>query len=59
MLALGYWHTDPPGRLLGLKSTFGSRSMGLEHFPDWYPTHFRKKRGNGWGTGVYSKSEML
>ena len=23
----------------------------------WYPTHFRNKRGNGWGTGVYSKSD--
>jgi hypothetical protein len=23
----------------------------------WYPTHFRNKRGNGWGTEVYSKSE--
>jgi hypothetical protein len=36
----------------------------LEHFRKlcrpglhWYPTHFRNKRGNGWGTGVYSKSE--
>ena len=36
--------------------------MVLEHFPGWcrpgfhgYPTHFRKKRGNGWGTEVYSK----
>ena len=39
-------------------------SARLEHFAEWcrpgfhwYPTHFRKKRGNGWGTGVYSKSE--
>jgi hypothetical protein len=38
---------------------------GLKHFPEWcrpgfhwYPTHFRKKRGNGWGTEVYSKSEI-
>jgi glycerol-3-phosphate dehydrogenase subunit C len=23
----------------------------------WYPTHFRKKRGNGWGTEVYSKRQ--
>jgi hypothetical protein len=36
----------------------------LEHFPKWcrpgihwYPTHFRRRRGNGWGTEVYSKSE--
>ena len=36
----------------------------LEHFWElcrpglhWYPTHFRNKRGNGWGKGVYSKSE--
>jgi hypothetical protein len=36
----------------------------LEHFlkwcrPEsrWFPTHFRKKRGNGWGTEVYSKCE--
>jgi hypothetical protein len=39
-------------------------SARLEHFAEWcrpgfhwYPTHFRKKRGNGWGTGVYNKSE--
>jgi hypothetical protein len=24
----------------------------------WYPTHFRKKRGNGWGTEVYRKREI-
>jgi hypothetical protein len=40
-------------------------SYRLEHFPEWcrpgfhwYPTHFRKKHGNGWGTEVYSKSEI-
>src|ERR1039458_2116147 len=36
----------------------------LGHFPKWrrpgihwYSTHFRKKRGNGWGTEVYGKTQ--
>ena len=36
----------------------------LEHFSkwrkpgiDWYPTHFRQKSGNGWGTEVYGKTQ--
>jgi hypothetical protein len=41
-----------------------TRWLPLEHFLEWcrpefhwYPTHFRKKRGNGWGTEVYGKRE--
>jgi hypothetical protein len=52
---LGAWKVSPSESMLCQK---------LEHFRKlcrpvlhWYPTHFPNKRGNGRGTGVYSKSK--
>jgi hypothetical protein len=54
-----------PGRAVGKNDGDSCPiDLELEHFLEWcrpefhwYPTHFRKKRGNGWGTEVYGKRE--